>query len=286
MMQTFYSVIKIAPNTITDDSLSIGLLAWNGNEFLFQFSEERKNGIKRFIGSNNGVIDFVVKQLSEYVNRLNKELENNQTSVFQFDSILNSEYFNYLNTYSNGLLRFSKPNLINDKIDNNSFSKLFSLLVDSSLDKKTVLKDDYEVKFNSTIKSKLINVLSNKIHTEKKIDKRILPSMYFSYELDCIGLNGALVGAKSIHFNKSFETIDKNISHYSYLISLLSNKYSTELKKNNFFLIADEPVEINTPEHKTWESIKENPLFKLINTEELFKVTSVVETTNANKFLE
>ena len=46
-MQTFYTIIKIAPNTMTNDSLSIGLLACDGNKYWLQFSEERKNASKR-----------------------------------------------------------------------------------------------------------------------------------------------------------------------------------------------------------------------------------------------
>jgi hypothetical protein len=285
-MQTFYSVIKIAPNTNTDDSLSVGLLACDGIKYWLQFSEERKNGIKRLIEHNADAVEFAIKQLTVYVLKLNKALNKAEKEFFPLETLLNSEYFNYLNAYSNGLMRFSKPTILYDEINKLSFGKLFSLLIDKSVEKETISKDNSEKKFLSIVKTQLISKVSDKIHTEIKIDNKILPSMYFPFEMDCIGMNGALVGAKAIPFNKSFETIDKNISHYSYLISLLSSRYNKEIKKNNFFLIADEPKTINSPEHKTWENIFVNPLFKLINSEQLKSVTDVIESSKATRFLE
>jgi hypothetical protein len=271
---------------MTDDSLSVGLLVFDGNKYWLQFSEERKNGIKRLIEHNAEVIDTVIKQLNSYINKVNKEISLSEKDLFPMETLLNSDYFNYLNAYSNGIIRFSKANILYDEINKVSFSKLFTLLIDKSIEKETIAKDNSEKKFHSIVKTQLINKVSDKIHTEIKIDSKILPSMYFPYEMDCIGMNGTLVGAKAIPFNKSFETIDKNISHYSYLISLLSSTYNKEIKKNNFFLIADEPSDIVSAEHKTWESISANPLFKLINTEQIETVTDVIESSNAAKFLE
>jgi hypothetical protein len=285
-MQNFYSVIKIAPNTNTDDSLSVGLLAFDGIKYWLQFSEERKNGIKRLIEHNSEAIDFVFKQLISYINKVNKEISISENALFPIETLLNSDYFNYLNAYSNGIFRFSKPSILYDEINKASFSKLFSILIDKSIEKETIAKDNSEKKFLSIVKTQLISKVSDKIHTEIKIDNKILPSMYFPFEMDCLGMNGALVGAKAIPFNKSFETIDKNISHYSYLISLLSSKYNKEVTKNNFFLIADEHSTIDSPEHKIWKNIFENPLFKLINSEQLETVTDVIESSKATRFLE
>jgi hypothetical protein len=103
--------------------------------------------------------------------------------------------------------------------------------------------------------------------------------------MDCIGLNGAFVGAKSIPFNKSVPTLDKDISHYIALISLLSTKYNKDVKNNNFFLIANEPSVINSPEHNTWENIINNPLFKVVNSEQVNTIAETVEKTKAKTFL-
>lgn len=284
-MQTFYTIIKIAPNTMTDDTLSIGLLVCDSQKYWLQFSEERKSAAKRIMDENSEAVDFVVKQISLYIQKLNKEIAKSNNELFPLSNLLQSEYFNYLNNYSNGLLRFSKPSLLDDTVTEEKFLKLFALLIDKNIEREPKTKDIFNEVFYTTINKKLIKRVEKKIHTKININPSVLPSMYFQYEMDCIGLNGAFVGAKSIPFNKSLPTLDKDISHYIALISLLSTKYNKNIKKNNFFLIADEPNIINSPEHTTWENIIQNPLFKVINSEQADTVADKVEETNATTFL-
>lgn len=271
---------------MTDDCLSIGLLVCDGSKYWLQFSEERKNASKRLMDENADAVDFIVKQISLHIQKLNKEIIKSNTELFPLNSLLNSEYFSYLNNYSNGLLRFSKPSFLNDVINEEKFLKLFALLIDKNIEREPKVKDTANEKFYAAINKNLIKKVEKKIHTKVNINSSTLPSMYFQYEMDCIGLNGAFVGAKSIPFNKSAPTLDKDISHYIALISLLSTKYNKDVKNNNFFLIADEPTVINSPEHNTWENIINNPLFKVVNSEQVNTIAEKVEQTKAKTFLE
>ena len=284
-MQTYYTILKIAPNTMTDDCLSIGLLVYDGKKFWLQFSEDRKNAVKRLMDENGDAIDFIVKQIIAQVKKINKEIVKSDSELFVLNSLLNSDYFNYLNNYSNGLLRFSKPSFLNDTINEEKFLKLFALLIDKNIEREPKVKDLTNEKFFAIIHKNLIKKVENKIHTNVNINSTLLSSMYFQYEMDCIGLNGAFVGAKAIPFNKSLLTLDKDVSHYIALISLLSTNYEIETKKNNFFLIADEPNAISSPEHTAWENILKNPMFKVINSEQTDMVTDIVETSKAGPFL-
>ena len=285
IMQTFYTIIKIAPNTMTDDCLSIGLLVCDGSKYWLQFSEDRKNASKRLMDENASAVDFIVKQISLHIQKLNKEIIKSNTELFPLNSLLNSEYFSYLNNYSNGLLRFSKPSFLNDVINEEKFLKLFALLIDKNIERGPRVKDIANESFYAAINKNLIKKVEKNIHTKVNINSATLPSMYFQYEMDCIGLNGAFVGAKSIPFNKSVLTLDKEISHYIALISLLSTTYNKDVKNNNFFLIADEPAVINSPEYNTWENIINNPLFKVVNSEHVNIIVEKVEQTKAKTFL-
>lgn len=271
---------------MTDDSLSVGLLLWDGSKYWLQFSEERKNASKRLMDENAEAVDFILKQISLHIQKLNKEINISHTELFPLNSLLNSEYFSYLNSYSNGLLRFSKPSFLNDVINKEKFLKLFALLIDKNIEREPKVKDTANEKFYAAINKNLIKKVEKKIHTKVNFNSATLHSMYFQYEMDCIGLNGAFVGAKSIPFNKSVPILDKDISHYIALISLLSTKYNKDVKNNNFFLIADEPTVINSPEHNTWENIINNPLFKVVNSEQVDTIAEKVEQTKAKTFLE
>ena len=285
-MQTFYSIIKLAPNSSAGDSISVGLLLCHKDKYFLLFSHNKINIVKKLIDDNADVIDFIVKQLSQHIEKLNTESVKSKSELFPLKTLLNSEYFSYLNTYCNGVLQFSAPAFINDEITEHKFLSLFKLFVENFIEKDLKAVVDPDKKFFNVINKKLIKKVSKKIHTNCTINHSMLDTLYFQYEMSCIGLNGAFVGAKALPFNKSNTTLDKDISHYIALISLLSSSYKKDVKNNHFFLIADEPSEIKSPEHKTWDNIQKNPLFKILHSEESEKVAEVVEKTKATKFFE
>jgi hypothetical protein len=284
-MKSFYTIIKIAPNTMTDDSLSIGMLGFDGSRYWLRFSEERKSAIKKIIEEKKSVVDFIIRQMESFVSNLNSTSKNITDGLFQFETLLKSEYFDYLKRYSNGLLRFSSVSYLHENMNDENFGKIFSLLIDDSFDKNLKMISYIIDDSDRIIEEKLIQKVETKIHTKTKIDATVLSTMYFEYEMDCIGKNGALVGAKYMSFERKFKSVDKDISHYIALISLLSTYYNMEIKKNKFYLIANEPHEVNSEIHKTWENIIENPLFKVINTDQVNEVAETVDITNASKFL-
>lgn len=285
-MKTFYTIIKIAPNAIAGDSISIGLLVSNGHKFWIKFSEDKKNISKRLLEENSDIVDFVVKQLKFYFKAQNDVLIKLRDDLFPLEQVIKSEYFDYLNRYSNGILQFSKPSFLDDDFNDEKFAKLYSIFVDKNIEHNSRSKSNFNVEFKDIISSLLLKRVNERIHTKCKFSSKNLSSIYFKYELDCIGLNGAFVGAKSLSFDKSHSLLDKDISHYIALISLLTSKYNKDIKKNNFFLITREPDMINSPEHKLWEETLNNPLYKVINPEESYLVADKVIETNATKFLE
>ncbi len=273
---------------MTDDSLSIGLLLYDGQKYWLQFSNERKKVAKNLIGENAVIVDFVVKQLHSYVEITNKDISKSKNELFemniQLDILLNSEYLNYLNNYSNGLLRFSKPNFLDDNINEEKFGKLFEILIGRKVEKAIITKKSYE-NFNQLIRKNLIEKVQDKIYTNIEMDNKISPSILFEYKMDCIGLNGVFTGAKAIPFNRAVDILDKEISHYLNLIMSLSTDYKKIITENNFYLIADEPSDIASTEHNMWEDAYNSPFFKVINAEEVNIIAEKVEQTNAKKFL-
>lgn len=284
-MKTYYTILKLSPNTIVGDSLSIGLLVCRGNRYWLKVSDHKKNIAKKLLGDKEKSVDFVIRQLSTYLKQLNQETQ--KSDLFKFESFITEDYINYLNIYANGILQFSKASVIDDDFDDLKFSKLYSLLIE-----KTMFETIEEVHpvqipdsaLEQNVQNLLISKVRNKIHTEITIDNSILKSIYFNYQIDCIGLNGSFVGAKSMSLDHTVPTLEKNVSHYVTLIALLSQKYNKNLNHNKFFLIANEPL-YKTPAHKFWEEMKDVSTFKLISSDELEQVTETVEQTGATKFL-
>lgn len=285
-MEAYYTIIKIAPNSLADDSLSIGLLLHDGKQFLLQFSEEKKSIAKKLIDTNSDVVEFITKQIRAKISDINSEASSNQTSLFNLNSFITGDYFNYLSNYSNGLLRFSNAIFLNDSIDSDKFQNLFKLLIDKNFSEHVHIHDDRDMLFKSTIENRLINRVAGRVHTNITLKANQFNGLYFNFNIDCIGRNGALIAAKSVSFHKKSETIDKELGHYSTVISLLSYNYPAKEGENHFFIIGDEPSNISSKEHSIWEQLHKNPTVSLINSEESDKVASIIEDRKAAAFLE
>lgn len=280
-MKNFYSILKLSTNIATSDSLGIGVILFNGNQFRYYFSDKKKNFANKLLNSNVN-IDFLLKQIAAKCEEFNEDKKSNKL-LYKFDNFHQASYFEYLSRYSNGILQFSKPNLIDeDNFDDSKFSQLVNYLFNEPLLHEKVSSysnDEY------LVESKLIDKVKEQVHTHYKFNNSNLPGIYFKFEMDCIGKNGSLIGAKYIDFNKSIQTIDSNISHYCTLISNLSLTYNKELKDNKFFILSDEPNIIESKEHQLWEMVRDNQLIEVISPEESDKVAELIIEKGASVFL-
>lgn len=286
-MKNFYSIIKLSPNIATQDSVAIGILLFDGQKLRSFFSEKKKRIASNLIDDKHLNLNFIVSQIIEKCNSINLDKEKLKL-FYRFDRLSEMSYFDYLSNYSNGLLQFSKPKLIFDKIDDNSYEKLIDFLFKEPVYSHKVLPNlSPAITFSKdVIEKNLISKVNKNVHTHYKFKPEIFPSIYFPYEMDCIGLNGSLIGAKSLSFDKSLSVIDKDISHYFTLISSLTSKYNKSLKENSFYLISEEPTKTDSKEHKLWESVHYNELISVINPEESKKVADLILDKKASKFLD
>jgi hypothetical protein len=282
-MNSFYSIIKIARGQTSHDSIAIGLIAFLDSRYEILFSDRKIKIARNLVGDDSDLIDFFETQLIRWIASLNKSINDSASLIFPGKTI-DENYFDYLNRYSNNLIQFSKPITLGNPIDASGFKKLFSLLIDNEIKTHLEKQIDYE-DFTERIRIKLIEEVKEKVHVYAKLTEKEIPSLYFPFEMDCIGMNGVITAAKSIDFNRTDVSIDHNLSHYFQVSSLLVRSYGKAKEDNNFFLIADEPSIVNSKEHQIWEKLKKQQQFILINSEESGLVTSKINETKAHKFL-
>jgi len=140
--------------------------------------------------------------------------------------------------------------------------------------------------FYSKIKTNLIEKVKDQIHTNIRLDSKIVPAIN-SFELDCIGLNGAFIGAKSLPFTQTKDALIKNVNTYISVIAQLSISYNKNLTENQFYLIADVPSKRNSTESKYWYQLYKNEkLLHIIPSDESALVAEMVQSRNAHKFLD
>jgi hypothetical protein len=282
-MNSFYNVVKIAKGQTAYDSIAIGLIVFSEGRYEIQFSDRKIKIARTLIGEDSDLIEFFEAQLVNWIKSLNVSLDKSSTLIFP-EKTIGEDYFDYLSRYSNNLIQFSKPFSLSNPIDNSGFKKLFSLLIDNEI-KNYQEKSTSYLDFTERIRTRLIDEVKEKVHVYAKLTEKEIPSLYFPFEMDCIGMNGVITGAKSIDFNQTESSIDRNLSHYFAVSSLIVRNFGKAKEDNNFFLIADEPNAINSKEHKIWEILKKQHEFILVNSAESGQVTTKINETNAHKFL-
>src|SRR5690554_3137336 len=234
-MKAFYTLIQLAPNTATNDVVGIGMLLFDGNKFRYHLSNSKLKPAKKLLQNKEVNIDFLLGQIRDKFDTINKD--DKELRLFNIEKLSEVSYFEYLNRYSNGILRFTNPVALYEAIDDAAYSKLVQVLFGESDLKQSVAHKKNE-QSQQVIYEKLIRKVKHQVHTHYNFNSEVLPSIYFSFEMDCIGKNGSLIGAKSVSFDRSLQTIDKDISHYFALISSLSSIYNKSLKENDFYLIS------------------------------------------------
>jgi hypothetical protein len=279
-MKFHYTILKISPNTASGDAISIGLLAYDSTQAKIIFSERRKNLVKRLVSPD--LVDFICKQILNKINDLNKISSKKRTSFFPDNLVLEPSYVDYLSNYSNGVFQVSKSNVFLKELNDDNLKLLFENIIDK-IDLKTA-KPHKASTANRIVEQKLINRVKDKVHTNIKVDNALIPSLFYSFDMDCIGKNGVFVGAKTMDFEQSKQTIDKQISHYTNLIATLSINYQKQIKDNHFYLIAEEPNQQKSDSHEIWDAIQKNDFYKIINPEESELVAIQIEKSKASKF--
>jgi hypothetical protein len=283
-MNSFYNIIKIASDTGSCDSIAIGLIAYSNDRYHLSFSDKKIKIVKSLLGEEGNLTHFLEIQLSKWIERLNATFSSNENLLFK-EKLIGADYFNYLSRYSNNMIQFSKPYFLSKPINDDDFKNLFKLLIDRDSQQQNLLLPSY-IEFETKIRIRLLDKVKDRVHINAPITEKIIPSLYYSFEVDCIGMNGVITAAKSVDFNKSDITIDRNLSHYFQVSALLAKKYNKEREANNFFLIADEPSDMKSKEHHIWEQLQKQPQFLLIPSDESDRVANKIEETKAQKFLE
>lgn len=287
-MKSFYTLIKVRTNQLSGDSLTIGVVVFNEFKFKVQFSKQKISTAKSLVDIESKFFDLIIKEIKQNLESSNKDFDSYKNGLLNVDYKFNDLYFDYLSRYSNGIIEFTTPKFIALKNTENEFSKIFSMFVDKSIFTEDLNSEKkiIEENFHKRIKTNLIDRVEEKVHTNIKLDNDIIPTLINTFELDCVGKNGVLIGAKSISFNQSKDTIHKNLNTYISIIAHLSKKYQKGLDVNQFFLIADEP-KVNTDEYRLWNSIrKEDDIIKVKTSEESTSIAELILSKKASTFIE
>ncbi|MEI7526714.1 MAG: hypothetical protein WCJ95_20365 [Mariniphaga sp.] len=285
-MESYYSILRFVNNSISNEAIAIGLVFLSDDQVFAKISQSKVDIAKKLNPKASTLLDFTLKQLRTF---LDQEAKAQPGSIFKFPKRLNSEFLKRLSDYNNGLLQFSPPSYIKENITQRSFSMYFDKFIGST-DELHSLKIEKSV-FQSVIEQKFCIPLKDRIDVNYTIKKKSLPSLFFDFKIDGIGVNGSIYAAKSIDFNanRQLNLIKSDISEFESVIERLKLFAIDKGIANNdpqYYLIVD-PYNGKSPSYLDLYSLlkEENmPFFSLKASNELENLVDLVIKNNVRKF--
>lgn len=281
-MNSFYTLIKISTNPTSGDQITVGLLLKTENRFYLKFSDRRITASLHLRDEEDRFFTFFKNQLENRIEMFNSEFTKNDSELFLPQTFLTSDFFSHLKKSSNNLIQFSEPSIISGDFSDEQFNKLYEIFVEK-ISVAISQERNKEEKLYKNVEQKLIRKVENIVHTNYDITQKIIPSLNFSYKLDCLGKNGSIISAKSLDFNFTSPTIERNLVRYEVVLSKLSDVYGNG--GNKAFIIADEPVAKNSENFNIWEAIRKNSFFEVVSSDNAEEVADYISQKNARMFL-
>jgi effector-binding domain-containing protein len=286
-MSSYYSILKFVNNSLSGEYISIGLVAISNNEVYFKISNNKVLIAHKLNPVAKHLLNFSLDKICDFVSKDNKDLNSQNINV---EKTITVDFLNRLSIYNNGIIQFSKPAMLNMELNQNLFDDFFSDFIDnfdSVKEKKEVLSS-----FKQTLSKKLYAPLKDKVDVDYKLKKRSLPSLFFDFHFDSIGVNGAIYASKAIDFNhQQLSSIRTELAEYESLISRLKDFASSKgINGDHQYFIISDPYKGKSVSYIDIYSLLENkkimPYFKLINSNQIDEIISIVNKKKAAKFSE
>ena len=289
-MKSFYSIIRYVSNQWSNESIAVGLLVVSGQNIFFDISDRKIQLATKLNPQANNLLKFSVDQLKSFVEgEREKVLLKAQASLELEQPKLNIAFAEKLHQYNSGILQFSVPESINKEFDQEAFLRYFKKIVGGEEQPKVQKLPKRKSEFIRRIELKLYEPLRGKVDVDYPLTKNSLPSLYFDFHLDNIGVNGAIIASSSVDLNHEQRNVLENkLAQYEGVVDRLK-KFAIDKgigSDHNFYLIAD-PYKGKIVSNMELDGMLQgsvNDKFKRITTAELDMVVKQVEEKGATKF--
>jgi hypothetical protein len=227
--------ISVRLNHFTDDTVTVGLLAFNESVRFYDFSYDKLGIAKSILDRNSGsYLENALKSMKAIFLE-----ENNKNEIAFPNKILSEKYIDYLSKYSNGIVKIGEPKGFALDLNEESFLKAFKAFVGSVPGK---ISPHVPSSLRNEMRNLLKNEAFNKVDVLYNIKPSIISGIYASHKLDFIGINGSPYAGLAVDFTKDESEVDKTILTFrSIAIGLASKAKDHGMKSGKYDLYFNEP---------------------------------------------
>lgn len=245
-MQSHFSILSVSIRPDIQEQVTIGLLLVGNDSVHFRFSKNKLAIVRELLSQQaNKYLKDTLRQISIAALKENEKLKGLFSGQETISKSYSVGYLEYLSRYSNNLVTFSTPKIIELESSKSLYETLFKKYIDefAFIEKVSELRnfDNYRNNFFTKVQP-YFNV-------EKEISSREVPGLILPVKVDLIGRNEKEVYAQAVDLERQNYHIQNDIA----VLLMLHNA----LGMAKGFHISSEPDNKLFPsQHETWKSLK------------------------------
>lgn len=263
-MKTFYTILYANIRPSVDERVSIGLLLRNDRQYFFEYSTDKLDVIRGlFTAEAFGLLRNYLKNLKAYLSLPYSETVG--ISDLPMDTrkkdFLEASYVEYLSRYSNNLITFDAPKIIDIPFQQETFDRLFVKYV-FGLTKK-ITRDVPGIV--EKVKTQLYPQIQSFVNIDTPIPPVVLPTLVTPAKVSFVGKNEVPVAGQVADFEKRPYDLEGDINR---LIVLQQAFEWHNAHHGQYYVIGDEPPQHLTSQHALWQQMRGNKHLSLIPSDE------------------
>lgn len=269
-MRTFYTIVYSPLSPISQERLNLGMIMLDDQgTVLYRFSQEKLSRAKKLFSEE------AFKLIKSFLSSIDKKLAS-KDKLISNSADFNLEYLSYLSKYSNNLIGFTDPQIIDIDLTQGNFDKLFSKYV--FIEGGEVFKELVPISPVSLAKDSLIPKVEDRVDVDVYLSADKFSFVMFDLHIDMIGKNDRPVLNQFIDFEFTPSKIQREITNY---LSIVKPFEIQDGNSGKFFLVGDEPSKQFTKQHLMWGHLLASPLIK----QDILEVVPSNETERIESYL-
>ena len=283
-METFFVPVYLKIGKLNDEKMLVALIGVTPNYIYFNYSAKRVEFSAKLSGlSFAHLAKKVLDQIEYKAGELNKKFCKTDMLLFESTHSFNTEYFQYLQKYSNNILVFGQIELFDFATSTIGFKGLYESLMNEYIDEIKETKQSFQTKIKHKLEAANIQ---EKADIDFKITTEQLSGIYNNTIVTLIAKNGGILAANSIDFSNNVSTIAQTLNSFEVLLISL-NKYADirSFDKSKYSIVTSMPA-IGSDQEKLFNNIYKNKkdVFDIVPEDSIEKLTTLIHQNHYRKF--
>lgn len=280
-MKTIFSILYVPISATLDEKVSIGLIMSDGIQNYFRFSQSKLQAIKSLIDvESHTILKTYLRSLEK---EINMELVNDKTlftiEIASKAKWVNSSYITYLSKYSNNLLQFSEPKVIDISLDEITYKRIFEKYI---FQYEEIVSTQTEPTIFQKVRTKLYPKITGKVNIDKTLTSNDFANLFAPVEVNFIGVNGVPVAGQAFDFEKKHYFLENDVTRF---ISLTKALELSGQPDGKYFVLGREPkVSHNDKNHLMWSQIRDARFLEFVDIDEIGIVEDYIEKNHVIPF--